>query len=135
MSVNGAGGTTGGTGRFFLGIAMFIAGMYLLLKNIYVQHSFGFGSAFYTMGGFSITSGMLLIPFIIGVGMLFFNYKNMIGWILTIGALIALIVGVIGSIHFTLAGMSAFDILVILVLIAGGLGLFLSSFRQYKRGS
>lgn len=134
MAVNGAGGTSGGTGRFFLGIAMFVAGMYLLLKSIYVQHSFGFGSAFYSLGGFSITSGMLLIPFIIGVGMLFFNYKSIVGWLLTGGSLIALIVGVISQIQFTLAGMSAFDILVILVLIAGGLGLFLSSFRSYQKG-
>lgn len=133
MAVNGAGGTTGGTGRFFLGIAMFIAGMYLLLKSIYVQHSFGFGSPFYNVGGVSVTSGMLLIPFIIGVAMLFFNYKNIIGWLLTLGAVVALIVGVISNIQFTLAGMSAFDILMILVLVAGGLGLFLSSFRAAKK--
>jgi hypothetical protein len=133
MQVNGAGGTTGGIGRFFLGIAMFVAGMYLLLKSIYVHHSFGLGSPFYNLGGFSITSGMLLIPFVIGVGMLFFNYKSIVGWFLTAGALIALIVGVISSITFTLAGMSAFDILMILVLVAGGLGLFLSSFRAYKK--
>jgi hypothetical protein len=133
MQVNGAGGTTGGIGRFFLGIAMFVAGMYLLLKSIYVHHSFGLGSPFYNLGGFSITSGMLLIPFVIGVGMLFFNYKSIVGWLLTAGALIALIVGVISSITFTLAGMSAFDILMILVLVAGGLGLFLSSFRAYKK--
>jgi hypothetical protein len=133
MELNGAGGTSGGIGRFFLGIAMFVAGMYLLLKSIYVQHSFGFGNAFYHVGGFSITSGMLLIPFIIGVGLLFFNYKNILGWLLSLGALVALIVGVITNIQFTLAGMSAFDILVILVLIAGGLGLFLSSFRNYQK--
>jgi hypothetical protein len=134
MAVNGAGGTSGGIGKFFLGIAMFAAGMYLLLKNIYVQNSFGFGSAFFNMGGLSVTSGMILIPFIIGVAMLFFNAKNILGWILTIGSVVLLIVGVITSIHFTLAGMSAFDILMILVLVAGGLGLFLSSFRNHNRG-
>jgi hypothetical protein len=134
MAVNGAGGTSGGIGKFFLGIAMFVAGMYLLLKNIYVQHSFGFGSAFYNVGGFSITSGMILIPFIIGVAMLFFNAKNILGWILTIGSVVSLIVGVISSINFTLAGMSAFDIMMILVLVAGGLGLFLSSFRNHSKG-
>jgi hypothetical protein len=134
MAVNGAGGTSGGIGKFFLGIAMFVAGMYLLLKNIYVQHSFGFGSAFYNVGGLSITSGMILIPFIIGVAVLFFNSKNILGWVLAIGAVVLLIVGVISSINFTLAGMSAFDILMILVLVAGGLGLFLSSFRNHSKG-
>jgi hypothetical protein len=133
MAVNGAGGTSGGIGKFFLGIAMFVAGMYLLLKNIYVQNSFGFGSPFFNVGGLSVTSGMILIPFIIGVAVLFFNAKNMLGWILAVGSIVLLIVGVISSIHFTLAGMSAFDILMILVLVAGGLGLFLSSFRNHNR--
>jgi hypothetical protein len=133
MAVNGAGGTSGGIGKFFIGIAMFVAGMYLLLKNIYVQHSFGFGSQFFNVGGLSVTSGMILIPFIIGVAVLFFNSKNILGWILAIGSVVLLIVGVISSIHFTLAGMSAFDILMILVLVAGGLGLFLSSFRNHSK--
>jgi uncharacterized protein len=133
MQVNNAGGTSGGSTRFVLGILLFVAGLYLLLKNIYVQNSFGFGNPMYALGGFSITSGMLLIPFIIGVGMLFFNYKNIIGWVLAVGAVALIIVGVITSIHFTLAGMSAFDILIILVMVAGGLGLFLSSFRNYQK--
>jgi hypothetical protein len=132
MEVNGAGGTSGGTVRFVMGIALFVAGLYLLLKNIYVQNSFGFGNAMFGLGGFNITSGMLLIPFFIGIVLLFFNYKNIIGWVLAISAVGLLIVGVITSIHFTLAGMSAFDILMILVMVAGGLGLFLSSFRNYK---
>jgi hypothetical protein len=133
MQVNGAGGTSGGTTRFVLGIALFVGGIYLLLKNIYVQNNFGFGNAMYALGGFSITSGMLLIPFIIGVAMLFFNYKNIVGWVLAVGAVGLIIVGIITSIHFTLAGMSAFDILIILVMVAGGLGLFLSSFRKYEK--
>ncbi len=133
MEANGAGGTSGGSIRFVMGIALFVAGLYLLLKNIYVQHNFGFGNAMFGLGGFNVTSGMLLIPFFIGIVLLFFNYKNIIGWVLAISAVGLLIVGVITSIHFTLAGMSAFDILMILVMVAGGLGLFLSSFRNYGR--
>lgn len=131
MHYKGAGGTTGGTTRFLLGIILFIVGMYLLLKNIYVQHSFGIGSNMYNFNGVGITSGMLLIPFIIGVGMLFYNYKNILGWVLALGAVVLIIVGVITSIRFTLAGMSAFDILLILIILAGGIGLFLSSFKNY----
>ena len=131
MHYKGAGGTTGGTARFLLGIILFIVGMYLLLKNIYVQHSFGIGSNMYNFNGVGITSGMLLIPFIIGVGMLFYNYKNILGWVLALGAVVLIIVGVITSIRFTLAGMSAFDILLILIILAGGIGLFLSSFKNY----
>ena len=130
MNIQGAGGTSGGIGNFFLGILMFVVGIYLLLKNIYVQQTFGFNSPFFRIGGGQFTSGMLLIPFMVGVGILFFNYKNWIGWILTLGSILLLIIGVITSIQFTLAGMTAFDIIVIVACIAGGLGLFLSSFRK-----
>jgi uncharacterized protein len=130
MSITGAGGTSGGIGNFFLGIALFIVGMYLLLKNIYVQQTFNFYSPFFRVGGAQFTSGMILIPFMIGVGILFFNYKSWIGMLLAAGSLILLIIGVITSIQFTMAGMSAFDIIIIISCIAGGLGLFFSSFRR-----
>jgi hypothetical protein len=39
---------------------------------------------------------------------------------------------VIASTHFTLRTMSAFELIMILTLMIGGLGLFLSSFRNYS---
>jgi hypothetical protein len=44
-----------------------------------------------------------------------------------------LIVGVITSVRFRLAHMTAFELLTILVLMIGGLGLFLSSLRKIKK--
>jgi hypothetical protein len=125
----GAGGTPGGIPKFFGGVALFIIGLYLLLKNIYVQYNFGFNSPIYRSFGVNVTSGMLLIPFMIGVVLLFWNFRNIVGWLLAGGSIALLIIGVITSIQFTLAGMSAFDILIILTCIASGLGLFLSSFK------
>jgi uncharacterized protein len=126
----GAGGTPGGIPKFLLGIALFIVGMYLLLKNIYVQYNFGFSSQLYRWGGISVNSGMLLLPFMLGLGMIFYNSKKNTGWILAVGSISLLMIGIITSINFTLAGMSALDILIILTCIAGGLGLFLSSLRR-----
>ncbi|MEQ1636237.1 MAG: hypothetical protein ABL903_06060 [Methylococcales bacterium] len=129
--MRGAGGTNGGIGQFWLGLAMMCGGFYLLFKSILVSTSFGFGYQLYGLNLFgslfSITSGMVMIPFIFGIGMIFYNAKNLLGWILTLGSLIALIFGVIASMHFSFITMSAFDLLVILVLAFGGLGLFLKS--------
>jgi len=131
----GAGGTEGGIGMFFLGLAMMCGGFYLLLNNIVVNTQFGLAG--YPVYGFnlfgaawSITSGMIMIPFLIGVGILFYKGKSLIGWILAGGSLIALIFGVIASIHFNFRSMSAFDLIVILVLAFGGLGLFLRSLKE-----
>ncbi|HHO55856.1 MAG TPA: hypothetical protein ENK21_05660 [Trueperaceae bacterium] len=80
----------------------------------------------------NITSGMVLIPFMIGIAMVFYDSKNYFGWVLAIGAVLALVLGVISSTRFTLSGMSLFDLLMILVLFFGGLGIFLNSLRNLE---
>ncbi len=49
---------------------------------------------------------------------------------LTLGSVTALIFGVISSIQFGFRNMSAFELIVILVLAFGGLGLFLRSLKS-----
>ena len=116
-----------------LGIALVIVGIYLLLNAIRVVHGFGFGRGIYTIGGFGITSGMILIPFIIGVVIIFYDRDKWYGWLLAVGSLLALIVGAIASIQFSFQGMSAFDIIVVLVLLFGGVGLVLSSLEDLNK--
>ncbi|MBI9077874.1 MAG: hypothetical protein JEZ02_20920 [Desulfatibacillum sp.] len=132
--MRGAGGTSGGTGRFVLGLIMMIAGGYLFLDGIQVRSGFGLGYGLYSfgLGGWNVrlTSGMVLIPFLFGIGFVFYNSKSLIGWVLSGASLIMLTVGVITSIQLTMRHMSAFDIITILVLLFGGIGLFASSFRE-----
>lgn len=131
----GAGGTSGGIGQFFIGLIMLCSGFYLLLNAITVSSGFGMGSHLY---GFSmlgarvgITTGMVLVPFIFGIGIVFYNSKNWLGWLLTLGAITALLFGVISSISFQIRPMSAFDLITILVLSIGGVGLFLRSLKNF----
>ena len=126
----GAGGTTGGEFQFLIGLMMMIAGFYLLLNSIIVSTHFGLGMRLYGIGGIGITSGMIMIPFIIGVIMIFYNSKNPFGWVLAIGSLLALIAGVLAAAQFRFSAMSAFDLIVILVLSFGGLGFFLRSLKH-----
>lgn len=129
MPYRGAGGTQGGEGSFLIGIIMMIAGGYLLLQAIVVRTQFGMGSQMYAVGGFPVTTGMVLVPFIFGIGIIFYNSRNWLGWLLAGGSLIALVFGVLASINFQLVRMSAFELLTILVLLVGGIGLFLRSLR------
>ena len=128
--MRGAGGTEGGVGRFFLGLVMMIGGGYLFLNNIQVTTGFGVGYRLWSIWGVGITGGMVLIPFIFGVGMLFYNGRNPIGWLLAAGSMIMLAFGVISQTQFRFNNMSAFDLIAILVLLVGGIGLFLSSLRS-----
>lgn len=131
--MRGAGGTQGGLGQFIIGLVMMIGGFFLLFSAISVHSSFGMGMRLYGFSAFGanygITSGMVMIPFMFGIGIIFFNAKNVIGWLLAAGALVALIFGVISSIQFNLRAMNAFELITILVLSVGGLGLFLRSLR------
>ncbi len=134
--MRGAGGTSGGIGQFFIGLAMMCGGFYMLLNAIRVSSSFGMSSSLYNfsaMGGMSITSGMVMIPFIFGIGIVFYNSRNILGWILTLGSVTALIFGVISSIRFSFTSMSSFDLIVILVLSMGGIGLFLRSLKKLDK--
>ncbi|MES2296106.1 MAG: hypothetical protein V4582_03645 [Pseudomonadota bacterium] len=134
--MQGAGGTSGGSGQFFLGLAMMCGGFYLLLNAIMVTSSFGFGMRLFGIGGgYGVTSGMVMLPLIIGVGMVFYNSRNYLGWLLALGSLAALIAGVIASVQFTLRTMNAFELITILVLAVGGLGLFLRSLRPSGRAA
>lgn len=128
----GAGGTNGGLPHFFIGLGMLVAGGYLFLDSITVTTGFGLGYGLYRFGNFNLTSGMLLLPFMAGVALIFYNRFSKLGWALAGAAVLALLVGVLRSIRFVITGMSAFDFLLILVLVAGGLGLFLASLRDLR---
>lgn len=131
--MRGAGGTSGGVGRFLIGLTMLIAGGYLFLNNIHVTSNFRFGfgwqHAFSSFTGFS-TSGYVLLPFLFGIGMVFYNSKNVIAWILIFASIVMLIFGVISTLNFKMVHLSAFMLVSILVLMIGGFGLFLSSLRE-----
>lgn len=123
----GAGGSPGGLAPFLLGIAMSIGGGYLLLNALRLH---GFGGGLFAIGNFNVTGGMILIPFIIGTGIIFYDSTKWYGWALAGGSLLALIVGAVASVRFSFEGMSAFDLIVILVLFFGGIGLVLRSVKD-----
>lgn len=137
--MKGAGGSSGGVGQFFLGLVMMCGGFYLLLNAIAVRSTFGLGMGLYGFSAygarFTITSGMVMVPFMFGIGLIFFDARRIWGWLLAGGSLVALIFGVIASVQFSFRAMSAFDLIVILVLAVGGLGLFLRSLRAFDAPS
>lgn len=129
--MNGAGGSSGGIGQFFIGFIMMCGGFYMLLNAITVSSSFGLSSRMYSYNSsYGVTGGMIMLPFIFGVGMIFFNSKNIYGWLLSLGSIAALIFGVISSVRFNLRTMTSFELIVILILAVGGLGLFLRSLKK-----
>ena len=120
--MRGAGGTSGGIGVFFVGLAMIVVGAYLLLTRVTV------GSGMWVLWGYN-AFGLSLLPLLVGIGWLFFDGRSVGGWVLTgCGALIIL-AGIIANLHIYFAPTSLFDTLVILGLLAGGIGVVARSLR------
>lgn len=126
----GAGGTPGGVGTFLIGFAMACAGGWLLTNQVTVSSQY-FASGFmiplvnYRMNEF----GLSLVPFIIGIGLLFFNGKSIAGWLLTIAGLAIIIAGILMSLNIYFRPTTLFHTLVMLVLLFGGIGLVLRSLK------
>ena len=118
----GAGGTPGGLGEFLFGLAMAAGGGYLLMNQVTVS------SGLWQLWGYN-AFGISLIPLLIGVGLLFFNGRSVAGWILTtLGALVILL-GILTNLTIFFRPTSLFNTMIILVLLAGGLGLIAKSLR------
>ena len=118
----GAGGTPGGLGEFLAGLAMAAGGGYLLMNQVTVT------SGFWTLWGYN-AFGFSLIPLLIGIAMLFFDGRSKLGWVLTgLGALV-IFLGIITNLTIFFRPTSLFNTLIILALLAGGLGLIARSLR------
>jgi hypothetical protein len=120
--MKGAGGTNGGVGMFFAGAAMVIAGGYLLLARVSVVSG---GWHFYGYNAF----GLSLFPLLIGIGMLFYNGRSVAGWLLTAAGALIIIVGIVANLHIYFQPTSLFDTLMMLGLLAAGIGLVARSLR------
>jgi hypothetical protein len=123
MDIKGAGGTPGGVWTFLAGLAMMAVGLYLLLNQVIV-HS-GFWSFF---GGNSF--GLTLLPLLIGIGMLFFNGRSVAGWVLSGLGLLIIVAGIIVNLQIFFRPTSLYNTLLMLALLAGGVGLIVRSLRS-----
>jgi uncharacterized protein len=121
----GAGGTPGGIGEFLVGLAMAVAGGYLLTQHVTVT------SGFWTLWGYS-TFGLSLIPLIAGIALLFYNGKSIAGWLLTFAGIVIIFAGVLMNLQIYFQPTSLFNTIIMIVLLAGGVGLVARSLRPHR---
>jgi hypothetical protein len=120
--IRGAGGTPGGVGQFVFGLGLVIAGGYLFLSNVTVM------SSSWQLWGYN-AFGLSLIPMLLGIGLLFFDGRSVIGWILTFGGMIIIILGIIANMHIYFNPTSLTNTFIMLGMLAAGIGLVARSLR------
>jgi hypothetical protein len=121
--MQGAGGTPGGAGSFFVGLAMAVGGAYLLTQRVTVT------GGFWGAWGGGHTFGLSLLPLLVGAGLLFYDGRSRPGWILTAGGALVVVLGILMNLRVYFEPTSLFDTLLMLVLLAGGLGLLARGLR------
>jgi hypothetical protein len=120
------GGTSGGAGEFLVGLVMMAVGIYLVFDHVTVHTSYWhfFGSA-------RSSFGATLVPLLAGIGLLSFNGRSILGWILAVGGIFAILAGVLMNLDMYFQPTSLWMTLVMFGLIACGLGLFVRALRPH----
>ena len=108
---------------------MTVLGGYLVLNQVQVTSSFNF----FGLWGWSRPAGfgLTMLPLLIGVGVLFFDGKSKLGWILTAGGLLTILAAVLMSLSIHWEPTSLFNTLLMFALFAAGVGLIARSLRPY----
>ncbi len=116
--------------RFFGGLLLFGAGMFMVLQNLVVDSSWGYGSIFH-IGGLGIPNGTIMIPLLIGIALLFLCERKLWGWLLVAIGFVIIIAAVILSvnIHWRTSNGWVFFIIFALTLSGGAMML-----RELFRG-
>jgi hypothetical protein len=137
---------------FLIGGTLFAAGVFLFTNQVMVSSGLmGFGVGGW--GGRGVAGGMgggaafvgglwpfgvgegfglLMLPFGIGVALLFSDTLRRLGWFLVWASAGALGVGVLQSLLFSFRPTSLWSLLAMVVMIAGGAGLMLQAVLRFN---
>ncbi len=132
--MRGSGGTPGGIGEFAIGFVLAGLAVYLFLDSVVVNSGIGLiaGRVDGMFGGIiggRTSSGLVFVPFFIGVTALFYDSRPGWGWSLMYLGIAIIVIEILSRMQF-LISMKVSHLLGIIVLLAAGTGLMLRSYRD-----
>lgn len=104
--------------QFFCGLLMLAAGVFLIFQNLDVRSSWGTG--FLRVGGYSLPNGLIFLPILIGIVMLFLMDRKVFGWIVLAVGLVIVLVAVIMSVNIRWRTTNAYVFIAMFGLAAAG---------------
>jgi hypothetical protein len=126
----GPGGTPGGAPEVLVGLIMIAVGVYIVFDHVTVHTSF-----WRFWGGPNTSFGLTLLPLLGGIGVLFFNGRSMLGWVLTVGGITLILTGVLMNMDVYFRPTSLWGTIVMFGLIVAGLGVFARGLRPHAAKS
>jgi len=126
-----SGGTSGGIGTFLAGLSLSLCGVYLLLDSTRMISGHGWMAGVGRGWGLGNTaSGIIVwVPFLIAIMWLFFNAAVKTAWWLFWIGLSVVVLDILSGFRFY-SSIKTTHFIIILVMIAGGIGLILRSFKE-----
>lgn len=109
--------------QFFLGVVLFCAGVFLVFQNTTIT------MAWYTwsIGGMGLSQGVVIIPLLIGIGLLFYNSKSIVSWLVFILGIVFVLITIIMSVRIRFNPTSLLSYVFMFGAILAGTGLLLKS--------
>lgn len=107
--------------QFLAGLAMLIAGLFIFSQKVIVYSSlWGYG---FRIGGFNMSNGLIMVPFIIGVVWMFASEGSFPSKMFTAAGVLIIVLAIIMTTTIRLTRLTLYEWVLILVLIFGGAGL------------
>ena len=107
--------------QFLAGLAMLIAGLFIFAQKVTVTSGF-FGMGL-RIGGFYMSNGLIMVPFIIGIVWMFASGGSFPSKAVTAAGVLIIILAIIMTTNIRLTHVTLYEWALILVLIFGGAGL------------
>lgn len=112
---------------FFSGLAFFILGLFLISQNTIVRTGFHFGGLF---GGYNPPFGLLLLPVIVGIILLFAMKRQIWGWILIAIGLVTIFTGLLMGLEIYFKPTTLYIAILMFACVAAGIGLIIRGVIQ-----
>jgi hypothetical protein len=123
----GPGGTPGGLSETLAGLAMVLVGLYLVFDHVTVPTAF-----WRFMGSPGQSFGVTLLPLLIGIGVVFFDGRSLLGWFLIAAGVLLILAGILMNLDVYFRPTSLWNTIFMFGLIVGGLGLFARGLRPHR---
>jgi len=108
---------------FLIGMILFGVGVFWVLQTARVTTNFG--GYFYHFGSFGLPNGMIIVPLLIGVVMLFAMERKIWGGAVSIMGILFILITILMNVRITWTNSSAFEFILMFSFIAAGGGLIL----------
>ncbi|MEJ6949472.1 hypothetical protein [Natronospora cellulosivora (SeqCode)] len=109
--------------NLIIGLALSGIGIFLIMQNTTLVTNFSLMDIL----GFTPPFGLVLLPLLFGIGVLFYNSKSILGWVLLIFGIVTILLGILMGLRIIFRPVSLYQGVLMYGMTAAGAGLILKA--------